>query len=54
MKMSAVEGEDGRRRKNSCTIFLTKFSLNGRKENRHIRRRRVMKMSAIGEGAELQ
>jgi hypothetical protein len=29
-----------------------KFSLNARKENRRIRRRRVMKMSGIGEGAE--
>jgi hypothetical protein len=28
------------------------FSLNARKENRRIRRRRVMKMSGIGEGAE--
>jgi hypothetical protein len=60
MKMSAV-GEarnenkcHRRRRKNSCTIFLTKFSLNARKENRRIRRRRVMKMNAVGEGAEGQ
>jgi hypothetical protein len=29
-----------------------KCSLNARKENRRIRRRRVMKTSGIGEGAE--
>jgi hypothetical protein len=33
-------------------VIFVKFSLNARKENRRIRRRRVMKMSSIGEGAE--